>query len=86
MCGLNNFKIQNKLLNTENLTFDKACLIAKSMEMAERNTQEFHPATSTNTTGFGDGTVNKIQTTERNEQVCYRCGGNLNAKNCLLKL
>ncbi len=85
VCGLNNFKIQNKLLNTENLTFDKACLIAKSMEMAERNTQEFHPATSTNTTGFGDGTVNQIQTTKRDGQVCYRCGGNHNAKNCRFK-
>ena len=39
VCGLNNPKIQNKLLNTENLSFEKACQIAKSMEMAENNTQ-----------------------------------------------
>ena len=46
VCGLSNPKIQNKLLNTEDLMFEKACRIAKAMEMAERNTQEFHPAIS----------------------------------------
>ena len=48
LCGLSNPKIQNKLLNREDLTFKKACRIAKAMEMAERNTQEFriHPTTS----------------------------------------
>ena len=38
VCGLNNPKIQNKLLNTEDLTFEKACGIEKAMEMADRNT------------------------------------------------
>ena len=31
VCGLNNSKIQNKLLNTEDLTFAKACSIAKTI-------------------------------------------------------
>ena len=38
VCGLNNVKIQNKLLNTSSLTFDTACNIAISMELAEWNT------------------------------------------------
>ena len=38
VCGLNNPKIQNKLLNTEDLTFENACGIEKAMEMADRNT------------------------------------------------
>ncbi|CAB4030743.1 Transposon Tf2-9 poly, partial [Paramuricea clavata] len=59
VCGLNNVKIQNKLLTTENITFDKACQIAKSMEMAERNTQEFHPTTSASASS--EGTVNQIE-------------------------
>ena len=42
VCGLSNPKIQNKLLNTEDLTFEKACRIAKAMKMAEKNTQVFH--------------------------------------------
>ena len=62
VCGLNNVKIQNKLLTTENITFDKACQIAKSMEMAERNTQEFHPTTSASAPS--EGTANQIETRE----------------------
>ena len=85
VCGLSNVKIQNKLLNTENITFDKACQIAKSMEMAERNTQEFHPTTSASASGFSEGTVNKIESKRNNEQACYRCGGNHTAKTCRFK-
>ena len=47
---LSNAKILNKLLNTESLTFEKTCSIdrsiVKSMEMARRNAQEFHPMSS----------------------------------------
>ncbi|CAB3983485.1 Hypothetical predicted protein [Paramuricea clavata] len=71
VCGLNNVKIQNKLLTTENITFDKACQIAKSMEMAERNTQEFHPTTSASASS--EGTVNQIESKRNDEQVCYSC-------------
>ena len=47
-CGLRNPKIQSKLLNTKDLTFEKACRIANAMEMAEKNIQEFriHPTTN----------------------------------------
>ena len=40
VCGLSNIKVKNKLLNTESLTFEKGCSIAKAMELAERNTQD----------------------------------------------
>ena len=43
VCGLNNVKIQNKLLNTSSLMFDTACNIAISMDLAERNSHEFRP-------------------------------------------
>ena len=73
VCGLSNSKIQNKLLNTEDLTFEKACRIAKAMEMAERNTQEFHPTTSespqvSQLTAQDDNNTNQEQ--------FFRCGGN----------
>ena len=73
VCGLSNLKIQNKLLNTESLTFEKACSIAKAMEMAERNTQEFHPTSSESSQ------VNKLteQSSKNTEQSsCPWCGGN----------
>ena len=46
VCALNNSKIQNKLLNAEDLTFAKGCSIAKTMEKLEKNTQEFYPTSS----------------------------------------
>ena len=82
MCGLNNPKIQNKLLNTEDLTFKKACQIAKSMEMAEKNTQEFRPVSARDDT---QGIVNKLGTVNTNESLCYRCGGKHAAQKCKFK-
>ena len=38
-------KIQNKVLNTGDLVFKKACSIAATMEGEDRNNQEFHPLT-----------------------------------------
>jgi len=37
VCGQNNVKIQNKLLNTGDLVFKKACSIAETMEAEDRN-------------------------------------------------
>ena len=82
VCGLNNSKIQNKLLNTEDLTFAKACSIAKTMEMAEKNTHEFHPTSSES------NQVNKLteQSSKNTEQsVCHRCGSNHSGQFCKFK-
>jgi hypothetical protein len=46
VCGLNNVRIQNKLLNTADLTFELACRTATSMEMADKNSREFRPSSS----------------------------------------
>ena len=77
VCGLNNPKIQNKLLNTEDLTFEKACGIAKTMEMADRNTQEFHPSSS-DTIKVNKLTENvreNIDSKNTEQLSCPRCGG-----------
>ncbi|CAB4021332.1 Transposon Ty3-I Gag-Pol poly [Paramuricea clavata] len=55
----------------------------ESMEMAERNTQEFHPTTSASASS--EGTVNQIESKRNDEQACYRCGGNHTAKTCRFK-
>ena len=73
VCGLSNLKIQSKLLNTEDLTFKKACGIAKAMEMAERNKQDFHPTISESPQ------VNQLTAQDNkntNHEKCFRCGGN----------
>ena len=56
VCGLRDFKIQNKLLNTEHLTFDDACQIATAMEMSSKQAQEMHPS---------QNTVNKVTSSEK---------------------
>jgi hypothetical protein len=53
------------------------------MEMAERNTQEFHPTTSASAPS--EGTVNQIESKRNDQQACYRCGGNHTAKTCRFK-
>ena len=87
VCGLNNPKVQNKLLNTEDLTFEKACSIAKIIEMADRNTQEFHPSSSdtiqvNKLTELGRANTNGKYT----EQLsCPRCGGSHSGQSCKFK-
>ena len=62
-CGLNSVKIQNKLLNTSALTFDTACQIAISMELADKNSRELSRPNS----GVGPeatSSVNKLSASE----------------------
>lgn len=87
VCGLNNPKIQNKLLNTDDLTFEKACGIAKTMEMADRNTQEFHPSRS-ETVQVNKLTEQGSKNTEKKNTErlsCPRCGGNHSGQSCKFK-
>ena len=46
VCGPNNVKKQNKVLNMGDLVFKKACSITETMEGVDRNTQEFDPSSS----------------------------------------
>ena len=82
VCELNNPKIQNKL--TEDQTFEKACRIAKTMEMADRNTQEFHPSCSDSIevnklTEHGRENIDKKNT---EQLLCSRCGGSHPGQSC----
>ena len=42
VCGLVDERIQSRLLNTPNLTFDTACTMALSMEMAAKQARQLH--------------------------------------------
>ena len=88
VCGLNSAKIQNKLLNTSGLTFDTACQIAISMELADKNSREFSRPHS----GVGPeatSSVNKLSASENNRQrgaKCSQCNGyNHSPKSCKFK-
>ena len=69
-------------MNTEDLSFEKACQIAKSMEMAEKNTQEFRTVIASDDS---QGIVNKLETVNTKEPSCYRCGGKHAAPKCKFK-
>ena len=76
-------KIQNKLLNMEDLTFERACRIAKAMEMAEKNTQEFH-ATISESPQVNQLTMQDNKTT--NHEQRFRCGcNNHSGQSCKFK-
>ena len=94
VCSLNNVKIQNKLLNTPSLTFDTACNIAISMELAEENSREFLPVSafateeaSSNNTNL----VNKVSEGNRRNNrpqgtvKCSWCSGNHLSRACRFK-
>ena len=83
VCSLSNQKIQNKLSNTQDLTFEKACRIANAMEMAERYTQEFHPTIS-ESPQLNQLTAQDNKNT--NHEQCFRCSGNNHSgKSCKFK-
>ena len=87
VCGLDNPKIQNKLLNTEGLTLEKAFQIAKSMEMEEKNTQDFRAISSSDDSQDSQRIVslNKLETVNTNAASCYRYFGKHEAPKCRFK-
>ena len=46
VCGINNDRIQRRLLAEKNLTFIKALDIATAMELAEKSAADLHDSTS----------------------------------------
>ena len=86
VCGLQDFKIQTKLLNTEQLIFDYACRIATAMEMSSKQAQEIRPSQSTaNKVTSGQkkypGSKGGFRSTTGTVS-CYRCGNNHLTPDC----
>ena len=96
VCGINDDRIQRRLLSETDLDFDKALKIATAMEMAAKNavdvqkqtqaTQQVHKVTSK---GGNHGTTTKKPASGFNSekkvihgQQCYRCGKHHSASVC----
>nr|XP_054759939.1 uncharacterized protein K02A2.6-like [Lytechinus pictus] len=85
VCGLADERIQNKLLNTQDLDFDKACQIALSMEMASRNARELRSVHNAGSVNSQKSYTRKAKPTSREGKPkpsnaeskkhgnCYRC-------------
>ncbi|XP_063961269.1 uncharacterized protein K02A2.6-like [Lytechinus pictus] len=85
VCGLADERIQNKLLNTQDLDFDKACQIALSMEMASINARELRSVHNAGSVNSQKSYTRKAKPTSRGGKPkpsnaeskkhgnCYRC-------------
>ena len=95
VCGINDSRIQRRLLSELNLTFQKAYDLALAMEIADKDTQDMQKATR-----FQHSDVHVLQpksflkkssfpVSSRNSSTmgshCYRCGTFHAEKNCWAK-
>ena len=88
-CGIRSKRVQQRLLQESELTYDKALNIAQSAETAEKDAKRLQPTPSVNEpmTEVEDRPVHKLQqrrpkSTKRGHdkqsppnEACHRCGG-----------
>ena len=84
VCGVNDIRIQNRLLQESKLTYDKAFELAQSVEVAAKNAADLLKGSSTHNTTVVQHLHSKSpsSTTFRRHVSCYRCGGNHLANVC----
>ena len=80
VCGIQDERIQRRLLAETTLTFTKALEIAQSMETAAKNTADLQGSVPTLSE---NSSVNKV--TEEKKAECYRCKGNHMPHKCRFK-
>jgi len=73
VCGVEEPRIQRRLLAEADLTFDKAYELALASEFADKSAKDLKSATPL--------VVNRVQ----HKQECYRCGHKHNAADCRFK-
>ena len=81
VCGINDDRIQLRLLGEPRLTYQKAMELAQSMEAAGKNAQDLREPKSiaVNAVAPKDTTPSAVQV------KCYRCGGMHKAQVCRFK-
>ena len=82
VCGINDDRIQRRLLAERELSFEKAVEIALAHEMASKNLIDLGGKTT--------GSVNKVKEStkprsEDKKRECHRCGGNHDPARCAFK-
>ena len=88
ICGINDPRIQRRLLSEAELDFDKALKTALAMEMADRDAEDLKGAGGPGDRAAPEGvhrTAPGGETRGRDTgscQNCYRCGGNHKATSC----
>ena len=88
VCGINDPKIQRRLLVKPELTYKSAFHLAQSIATAEQNTNDLQSSRCEPRTKPDDFYyTSRAVTQSRNQRrfVCYRCGGNHKAPDCRFK-
>jgi len=88
VCGVNDSRIQRRLLSEADLDFAKALKTAQAMEMADRDALQLQNGKVTSE-AEASGAVNRADSRPRGRrsnqgsyQNCYRCGGKHKASEC----
>ena len=74
VCGIEDPKIQRRLLAEPDLTFDKAFELALASESADKNAKDLQATKSP------QPSLNRMQS--KQAKPCYHCGGNHKATDC----
>ncbi|XDV20801.1 hypothetical protein PO909_026043 [Leuciscus waleckii] len=76
VCGINDDRIQRRLLSETDLTFERAFKIAVAAEAANKNVQDLHkaPLVACNSMRT-EGTLKKEGEWKKRDKECYRCHG-----------
>ena len=83
VCGVQDIRIQRRLLAEPKLTLQRALDLALAIEVAEKDASEIQKGASQE----GATPLNKVDTTDGkgSEIYCYRCGGKHYPKSCHFK-
>lgn len=83
ICGVNDSRMQRRLLSEADLDYDKALKIAQAMEMADKDAEQLKGDKAAPET---EGAINKAGSCENRKRgsnvSCYRCGGRHKAPVC----
>ena len=79
VCGVNDSRIQRRLLSEPSLTFKKTLELARAFESAEKNARDLQVMRS------GGAALPVLQLRTKQEDPCYHCGGKHAAADCRYK-
>ena len=82
MCGIQDSRIQRRLLGEPDLTFARAFTLAQSLESADRDTKALPVAPSRVNAVKATQNFRNSQNTKKPDRPCYRCGGQHFDRDC----
>ena len=85
VCGVNNDRIQRRLLAEPDLTFGRALQLAQAIETADQDTKDLATSRDCQTVHFNTGKPPKRTQPETKKYSCIRCGGHHLATFCRFK-